>query len=85
MQEQRDCVQKSPILSLLHVDRNLSAEFKDYNCMGVKNIVHIVIVSFFQFFVLGHFPFVRTDRPDHSHRNENFTLYQNYPATLVSS
>ena len=79
-------MQKSPILSLLQVDRDLSADFKYYNCMGVKNIAYVVIiVSFFQFFVLGHFPFVRTDRPDHSHRNENFTLYQNYPTTLVSS
>ena len=26
---------------------------------------------------LGHFPFVRTDRPAHSHRNENFSLNQN--------
>ena len=29
-------MEKSPILSLLHVDRNLSADFKYYNCMGVK-------------------------------------------------
>ena len=52
MQEQ-SLVQKSPILSLLHVDRNLSADFKYYNCMGVKNIAYVVIiVSFFQFFYL---------------------------------
>ena len=29
---------------------------------------------------LGRFPFVRTDRPDHSHHNENcFPFNQNYP------
>ena len=26
---------------------------------------------------LGRFPFVRTDRPAHSHLNENFTFHQN--------
>ena len=26
------------------------------------------------------FPFVRTDRPDHSYHNENFSCNQNYPA-----
>ena len=34
---------------------------------------------------LGHFPFVRTDRPDHSHRNDNFPFNQNYPARSVKS
>ena len=29
---------------------------------------------------LGHFPFVRTDWPDYSRRNDNFTLNQTYPA-----
>ena len=33
----------------------------------------------------GHFPFARTDRPDHSRRNENFTFNQNYPARSVKS
>ena len=28
--------------------------------------------------VLGRFPFVRTDRPDHSSHNENFTFNQNH-------
>ena len=28
--------------------------------------------------------FVRTDRPDHSYHNENFTFNQNYPARSVS-
>ena len=80
-------MQKSPILSLLHVDRNLTADFKYYNCMGVKkhNIRCYYCIFVFSFFILGHFSLVRTDRPDHSHRNENFTLYQNYPATLVAS
>ena len=27
--------------------------------------------------ILGRFPFVRTDRPARSHRNENFTFNQN--------
>ena len=31
---------------------------------------------------LGHFPFVRTDRPDHSCRNENFTF--NMPSSKIS-
>ena len=34
---------------------------------------------------LGCFPFVRTDRPDHFLRNENFTFNQNYPARSVKS
>ena len=34
---------------------------------------------------LGRFPFVRTDRPDHSRRNENFTSNQNYPTRSVKS
>ena len=32
-----------------------------------------------------HFSFVRTDWPDHSRRNENFTFNQNYPARSVKS
>ena len=28
----------------------------------------------------GRFPFVRTDRPDHSRRNDNFTFNQNSPS-----
>ena len=36
-------------------------------------------------FVLGRFPFVRTNRPDHSSQNENFTFNQNYPAKSVKS
>ena len=32
----------------------------------------------------GHFPFVRTDWPDHNH-NENFTFNQDYPARSVKS
>ena len=35
--------------------------------------------------ILGCFPFVRTDRPGHSLRNENFTLNQSYPARSVKS
>ena len=31
------------------------------------------------------FSFVRTDRPDHSRCNENFTFNQNHPARLVKS
>ena len=31
------------------------------------------------------FSFVRTDWPDHSRRNENFTFNQNYPARSVKS
>ena len=53
--------------------------------MGVKKHPLLLLYLFFQFLVLGHFSFVRTDRPDQPHRNENFTLYQNYPATLVGS
>ena len=34
---------------------------------------------------LGRFPFVRTNRPDHSSQNENFTFNQNYPARSVKS
>ena len=36
-------------------------------------------------FILGRFPFVRTDKPDLSSRNENFTFNQNYPARSVIS
>ena len=36
-------------------------------------------------FVQGGFPFVRTNRPDHSSHNENFTFNQNYPARSVKS
>ena len=35
--------------------------------------------------LLGRFPFVRTDRPGHSLRNEDFTFNQNYPARSVKS
>ena len=35
--------------------------------------------------VLGRFPFVRTDQPDPSLRNENFTINQNHPARSVKS
>ena len=34
---------------------------------------------------LGRFPFVRTDRPDHSRRNGNFTFNQDYPTRSVKS
>ena len=34
---------------------------------------------------LRRFPFFRTDRPDPSRRNENFTINQNYPARSVKS
>ena len=34
---------------------------------------------------LGRFPFVRTDRPDHSRRNDNFPFNQNSPARSVKS
>ena len=34
---------------------------------------------------LGRFPFVRTDRPDPSRSNENFTFDQNYPTRSVKS
>ena len=34
---------------------------------------------------LRRFPFVRTDRPDLSCYNENFTIDQNYPAISVKS
>ena len=33
----------------------------------------------------GRFPFVRTDRPDHSCRNDNFTFNNNFPARSVTS
>ena len=33
----------------------------------------------------GRFRFVRTDRPNQSRRNENFTFHQNYPARSVKS
>ena len=33
----------------------------------------------------GPFPFVRTDRPDRSRLNENFTFNQNYSAQSVKS
>ena len=32
--------------------------------------------------VLGHFPFVRTDRLDHSRHNENSTLHQNLSSQI---
>ena len=28
---------------------------------------------------MGHFPFVKTDRPENSSQNDNFTFNQNYP------
>ena len=34
---------------------------------------------------LGCFPFVKTDRPGHSCRNEKFTFNQSYPAKSVKS
>ena len=34
---------------------------------------------------LGSFPFVRTDRPGHSRRNESFSFYESYPARSVKS
>ena len=37
------------------------------------------------FTVLGCFPFVRTDRPDHSRSNENFTFNQNFSTRSVKS
>ena len=45
------------------------------NFESVEEILHI----------LGRFPFVRTDRPGHSLRNENFTFNQSYPARSVKS
>ena len=36
-------------------------------------------------FVLGRFPFVRNDRPDHSRRKENCTFNQNYPSRSIKS
>ena len=33
---------------------------------------------------LGHFPFVRTDQPDHFRRNDNLTLNQNYPSRSIN-
>ena len=35
--------------------------------------------------LLGRFPFVRTERPDPSRRNENFTINQSYPTRSVKS
>ena len=35
--------------------------------------------------LLGRLPFVRTDRPDHSRRNDNFPFNQNSPARSVKS
>ena len=43
------------------------------------------IFSSYWLLILGRFPFVRTDRPDPSWSNENFTINQNYPATSVKS
>ena len=37
------------------------------------------------YLVLGRFPFVRTDRPDHSRRSDNFSFNQNSPARSVKS
>ena len=52
-----------------------------------KYVTLTVNVFFFFFmligFLLGCFPFVRTDRQDPSLRNENFTINQNYPARSV--
>ena len=42
-------------------------------------------VFFFFLIYLGCFPFVRTDRPGHSLRNENCTFNQSYPARSVKS
>ena len=51
----------------------------------LRCVVVLVIFSFEKWTVnLGRFPFVRTDRPDHSRVNENFTFNQNYPATSRS-
>ena len=35
--------------------------------------------------ISGRFSFVRTDRPDHSRCNENFTFNKKYPTRLVKS
>ena len=34
---------------------------------------------------LGRFPFVRTDRPVHSRRNDNFIFDQSYPSRSIKS
>ena len=47
------------------------AHFRDF---GVKYLLY-----------LGAHSIVRTDRPGHSRRNENFTFYQRYPARSVKS
>ena len=49
-----------------------------------QNEIHVVISSEDNP-LLGRFPFVRTDRPDHFRRNENFTFDQSYPARSVKS
>ena len=48
------------------------------------NIIQNELTSNKVFSLTGAFHyFVRTDGPDHSCCNENFTLNQSYPATLV--
>ena len=52
MQEQRLHAEVSHCI-FAALDRNLTPDFKYYNCMGVKNIAYVVIiVSFFSVFYL---------------------------------
>ena len=54
------------------------------NCMKALNYSLLTNVSAEKKTVQqGRFPFVRTDRPQHSCRNENFAFNQNYPARSV--
>ena len=45
----------------------------------------ILVLFTQQLEILGRFPFVRTDRPNHSQRNENFHFNQISPARSVKS
>ena len=72
---------KSVPLSLLyHPIKKTSKKF----CQRALNIITFwwFLQAWKQFqclnIVLGRFPFVRTDRPDHSSHKENFTFNQNY-------
>ena len=44
-----------------------------------SGLIFFVLILFLECFLI-----VRTDRPDHSYHNENFTFNQNYPARSVS-
>ena len=64
----------------LNIRGSLLRRGPDLNHYFLEADLLYIICSF-----LGCFPFVRTERPDHSRHIENFTFNQNYPSRSVKS